>query len=46
MYRVVYIVRGEHTVGANFFKLIIKIDQSEMTKRHMFNTTLQLTNHK
>ena len=35
--------RGAHW-GAKF--LIIKIGRSEMTKSHMFNTSLQLTNHK
>ena len=28
---------GECTLGVKFFKLIIKIDQSEMIKSHMFN---------
>ena len=32
--------------GCKFFKLIIKIDQLEMTKSHFFNTSLKLTNHK
>ena len=40
-------VRGSVQCGrvnsrANFFQLIIKIDQSEMTKSHMFNTSLRL----
>ena len=37
MYRAVY------TGGGNFF---IKIDQSETTKSHMYNTSLKLINHK
>ena len=32
-------------IRVKFFKLIIKMDQSETTKSHMFNTTLKLINH-
>ena len=37
---------GLHTGGAKFFYFVIKIDQSETTKSHMFITSLRLTNHK
>ena len=35
-----------YTHGAHSFQLIIKIDQSETTKNHIFNTSLKLTKHK
>ena len=35
-----------YTGGAKFFKFVFKIDQSEMTKSHMFSMSLRLTNHK
>ena len=38
--------RGVDTGGAKFFKLVIKIDQSETTKSHMFSASSKLTNHK
>ena len=34
------------TGGAKFFYLVIRIDQSEMTKSHMFSMSSRLTNHK
>ena len=38
---------GEFTGGANFFTFIIKLDQSEMTKSHMFiPMSLTLINQK
>ena len=30
-----------YTGGAKFFKFVFKIDQSEMTKSHMFSTLLR-----
>ena len=51
MYRVMYSMR-ESTVLVNvdwdckFFKFIVEIDQSEMTKSHMFNMSLKLINNK
>ena len=32
--------------GANFFKFIIKNDQSKMSKSHMFDTSLKLIDQK
>ena len=32
--------------GANIFKYIIKIDQSEMTKSYVLNMSSKLTNYK
>ena len=37
---------GVDTGGAKFFYLVIKIDQLETTKNHMFSMSLRLTNHK
>ena len=37
---------GVYTGGAKFFKFLFKIDQLEMTRSHMFSTSLRLTNHK
>ena len=37
---------GECTLGVQLFQLIIEIDQLEMTKSHMLNTSLKLTNRK
>ena len=38
---------GVYSVGrCNLFELIFKIDQSETTKRYMFNTLLRWTDHK
>ena len=39
-------VWGSAHGGTTFFYLVIKIDQSETTKCHMFNTLLRLTNRK
>ena len=40
MYRAVYTGWGVDTGGAKFFYLVIEIDQSETTKRHMFSMSL------
>ena len=37
---------GDRDRGCKIFFLVFKIDQSEMTKSHMFSTSLRLTNHK
>ena len=37
---------GDRDLGVQNFCLVFKIDQSEMTKSHMFSTSLRLTNHK
>ena len=37
---------GDRDLGVQNFFLVLKIDQSETTKSHMFSTSLRLTNHK
>ena len=35
--------KGAHTENVNFFKFVIKIDQSKANKSHIYNKSLQLT---
>ena len=37
---------GVYSVGECLLEVQFKIDQSKMTKSHMLNTSLRLTNHK
>ena len=36
----------ERTLGVQFLNFFIEIDQSEMTKSHMLNSALNMTNYK